>query len=65
MSGFQSKKAMAADKMVDILEEVQKYCDECGYDDGYPDLQLRDLDYLANEFDVTFDQLVAIIREDM
>ena len=71
MSGFQSKRAMSQSRVpsvetaLDILEEVQKYCDECGYDDGYKELQLQDLDYLAQELSVEFNSLLRIIRSDM
>ena len=75
MTGFQSKRAMSqsrslfpfecVESVVDILEEVQKYCDECGYDDGYKELQLQDLDYLAQELSVEFNSLLRIIRSDM
>jgi hypothetical protein len=57
--------SLTTERICDILEVVQKYCDDCGYDDGYPDLQLRDLDYLADELDMTFEQLIGILREDM
>jgi len=75
MSGFQSKRAMSQSRSpspfpsvetaLDILEEVQKYCDECGYDDGYKELQLQDLDYLAKELSVEFNSLLRLIRSDM
>jgi len=71
MTGFQSKRAMSQSRVpsvetaLDILEEVQKYCDECGYDDGYKELQLQDLDYLAQELSVEFNSLLRIIRSDM
>lgn len=52
-----------AQQAADILEYVDKYCDDCGYDSGYAELQLQDLDYIAREFEVDFDYLVALLRE--
>lgn len=75
MSGFQSKRAMSQSRdpspfqsvetALDILESVQKYCDECGYDDGYKELQLQDIDYLAREHSIEFYSLLRLIRSDM
>lgn len=53
-----------ANRVVDILQEVDKYCAECLYED-YSQLTLEDLDYLANELDSDFDELVAILRENI
>jgi hypothetical protein len=50
--------------VVDILQEVDKYCAECLYEE-YSQLTLEDLDYLANELDSDFDELVAILRENI
>lgn len=66
MTGFQSKRAMARqpDAVVDILESVQYYCNENGCDDGYRDLTLGDIEYLAEELNIPMVELVAIILGD-
>lgn len=51
-----------AERIVDILSETDKYCEECMYE-SYADLTLEDLDYLAGENQISFDGLVAILRE--
>lgn len=51
-----------AERIVDVIQEVDKYCEECMYE-SYADLTLEDLDYLASENQIGFDALVAILRE--
>jgi hypothetical protein len=51
-----------AERIVDILEVVDKYQDEIGQD-SYAQLALEDLDYLAGELQIGFDELVGILRE--
>ena len=38
-----------------ILEFVDNYCNDNGCDDGYADLTLGDLEYLAEELEIGFD----------
>ena len=45
-----------------ILESVDEYCDECQYE-SYAELTLEDLDYIASEEQIGFDELVSILRE--
>jgi len=51
-----------AERITDILEVVDKYQDEIGQD-SYAQLALEDLDYLAGELQIGFDELVGILRE--
>ena len=51
-----------AERITDILGEVDKYCDECLYE-SYAELTDEDLEYLAAEEQIGFDELVAILRE--
>jgi hypothetical protein len=51
-----------AERITDILEVVDKYQDEIGQD-SYAQLALEDLDYLADELQIGFDELVGILRE--
>lgn len=51
-----------ANRTNSILHTVGEYCDDCMYD-SVAQLTLEDLDYLAQELDTDFTELVAILRE--
>ena len=46
----------------EILHEVDLYINECMYE-SFSQLTLEDLDYLASELQIGFDELVGMLRE--
>ena len=55
--------AAEQNEVQEMLEFVDNYCGENGCDDGYADLTLGDIEYLAEELNVHPEYLIALLRE--